>query len=97
MFDGVEEVPWKRLGFGGTGPVPGLLREIAAAPPGRRAESPVRRLRHGLFPTFQPREVVGAAPCLVPYLVEAAGVAGQPHRGLVLDLMTDIALSAPPP
>ncbi|MDR8410200.1 hypothetical protein MTP10_15820 [Nonomuraea sp. 3-1Str] len=95
MFEGVEDVPWKRLGFGGTGSVPGLLREIAAAPSGSRAESPVRRLWHGLLPTFEPREVVGAAPCLVPYLVEAAGVARQPHRGLVLDLMTGIALSAP--
>ncbi|MEV0592756.1 hypothetical protein [Nonomuraea cavernae] len=73
----------------------GLLRKIAAAPAGTRVKSPVWRLRDGLFRAFDAREVFGAAPYLVPYLVEVTGIARQPHRGLVVDLMVDIAVAQP--
>ncbi|NUW43089.1 hypothetical protein [Nonomuraea rhodomycinica] len=97
MFDGVDEVPWGRLGYDsrGGGRVGDLLREIVAARPGKGDDSPVWRLRHGLFVTHVPDEVCGAAPCLVPYLIEGARGARQPHRGLLLDLLTDMARSAP--
>ncbi|MFD1535686.1 hypothetical protein [Nonomuraea guangzhouensis] len=93
MLEGVDEVPWGRLGYWSGGPdaVPGLLREVAAAPSGTRVESPVWRLRDGLFNGIASREVLDAAPYLVPYLVEVTGIARQPHRGLVVDLMVDIA------
>ncbi|WP_344496342.1 hypothetical protein [Nonomuraea monospora] len=97
MLAGVDEVPWGRLGYwpGGSVAVPGLLREIAAAPSGSSERSPVWRLRHGLFQGINPREVYDAAPYLVPYLLEIVRIARQPHRGLVVDLLTDIALAQP--
>ncbi|MBT2233178.1 hypothetical protein [Nonomuraea sp. NEAU-A123] len=97
MLEGVDEVPWVGLGYwsGGQDVVPDLLREIAAAPSGTRVESPVWRLRHGLFKDIESREVFGAAPYLVPYLVEVTRIARQPHRGLVVDLMVDIADAQP--
>lgn len=97
MFEGVNEVPWARLGYWPDGPesVPELLREIAAAPPGGRGASPVWRLSHGLFHSFDHCEVFGAAPHLVPYLLDVARIARQPHRELVVDLLTDIARAQP--
>ncbi|MEU1724752.1 hypothetical protein [Nonomuraea sp. NPDC005692] len=97
MFEAVDEVPWARLGSWRDGPdaVPDLLREIAAAPSGTRVESPVERLRYGLFNDIACHEVYAAAPYLVPYLMELARVARQPHRGLILDLMTVMAKAQP--
>ncbi|MGW0202267.1 hypothetical protein [Nonomuraea sp. NPDC003201] len=97
MLEGVDEVPWGRLGYWprGSVAVPSLLRELAAAPSGAR-ESPVWRLRDGLFHGMStPSEVYEAAPYLVPYLLEVVKVARQPQRGLVVDLMVDIALAQP--
>ncbi|MBB5781529.1 hypothetical protein [Nonomuraea jabiensis] len=53
------------------------------------------RLRHGLFGGVGSREVFGAAPYLVPYLLELARIARRPHRGLVMGLMVDIAVAEP--
>ncbi|MFI6732483.1 hypothetical protein ACIBI9_06055 [Nonomuraea sp. NPDC050451] len=94
----MDEVPWGRLGYWPGGPVavPGLLREFAAAPSGSPDRSPVWRLRGGLFQGMStPGEVYAAAPYLMPYLLEVVRIARQPHRGLVVDLMTDIALAQP--
>ncbi|YCK34156.1 hypothetical protein ACNF49_08690 [Actinomadura sp. ATCC 39365] len=97
MFEAVDEVPWARLGSWPNGPdaVPDLLREIAAAPSGTRVESPVERLRYGLFDDIACHEVYAAAPYLVPYLMELVRVARQPHRGLIVDLMTAMAKAQP--
>ncbi|MEV4170472.1 hypothetical protein [Nonomuraea sp. NPDC049709] len=97
MLEGVAEVPWGRLGYWSGGPdaVPGILREIATAPSGTEERSPVWRLRHGLFQGIEAREVYEAAPYLVPYLLEVTRSARQPHRGLVMDLMVDMAVAQP--
>ncbi|WP_343953835.1 hypothetical protein [Nonomuraea longicatena] len=93
----MDEVPWEQLGYwsGGGEAVAGLLREIASASPGEMAESSVGRLGGGLFRGSDRNEVYGAAPYLVPYLVELIGVVQQPSRGLLVDLVTDIAVAQP--
>ncbi|GGT38277.1 hypothetical protein ACFFV7_32435 [Nonomuraea spiralis] len=96
-MEAVDEVPWARLGYWPDGPdaVPELLREIAAAPSGMREGSPVGRLWNGLFHDIACQEVYAAAPYLVPYLMESVRVARQPHRGLIVDLMTAMAKAQP--
>ncbi|MEV4072107.1 hypothetical protein [Nonomuraea fuscirosea] len=101
MLEGVDEVPWGRLAYwpGGSVEVPRLLREVTAAPSGSSKRSPVWRLWSGLFHTTRtyttPGEVYDAAPYVVPYLMEVMRVARQPHRELIVDLMTDIASAQP--
>ncbi|NRQ38847.1 hypothetical protein HII36_44550 [Nonomuraea sp. NN258] len=97
VFDGVDEIPWRRLGpwpERRQDGVPYLLRAIVDAPSDVGDRSPVWGLRYGLVDGSGP-EVYPAAPHLVPYLVEATGVARQPHRGLLVELMTDIAVARP--